>query len=113
MVFDECQDSIELIFPDDEITISFQPKTNNRFSVFMVKKDSLIKPRISNCFFQMKIKENIVHMKLQIPWNITNICISKSHRFKMYLNIKMGNIKNFGKQIIMPFGKSTYVKLIS
>lgn len=110
--YDETQDAINLIFPDNCMTLSLQLKNDYSAKAFKLDKSEFIKIPLSKCDIRFIIHEKGYKIVSLIPWEYIDIDICESKEFNLYVNVKVGDARNFDKKVLMPFGKSTLVTLV-
>lgn len=111
--YDEIQDSINFIFPQKNKTkYSIQLKYSGEHKIFKVIQGSIIKFQLNNCIIELLEYKNGYNVLAMIPWaSIDIVAPEKNNEFELYINIKVGNNRNLGSQILIPFGMSSTVKL--
>ena len=111
--YDEIQDSINFIFPQkNKMKYSIQLKYSGEHKIFKVIQGSIIKFQLNNCIIELLEYKNGYNVLAMIPWaSIDIVAPEKNNEFELYINIKVGNNRNLGSQILIPFGMSSTVKL--
>lgn len=110
--YDELQDAVNLIFiKRNAFNISIQLKYSGEHKVFNDYGNPMLKITVSDSIVKSQINKKGYKVVAMIPWESIDIVPKIGLEFEMYYNVKVGDNKNFGAKNLMPFGKSTFVKL--
>lgn len=111
--YDEIQDSINFIFPQkNNMKFSIQLKNSGEHKIFKAIQDNIIKCQLNNCIIKSFEYKNGYNVLTMIPWTLIDIVSPENNNeFELYINIKVGNDRDIGSQILIPFGMSSTVYL--
>ena len=107
---EETRDCIVLNFVSQDITLRISPVSYNKCPVYQVLQEKRVK--VAECLFDMRLRDGGYQCAICIPWDFLNIVPFVNCTFVLYINFYVGKAIEFGKDILMPFGYSTTVRIV-
>ncbi|MBD5468333.1 MAG: nucleotidyltransferase family protein [Lachnospiraceae bacterium] len=107
--YDEARDCIMLNFVSQDIMLQINPGNHNKYQVYRVLNEKRI--RVEECLFDIQLRDEGYRCVICIPWDFLKMIPYVNYIFTLYINFYVGKAIEFGKDILMPFGYSTNVKI--